>query len=159
MLLDTDYSDIKDKVTVKHTIYTGPIDKFYDYQFGALPYRSLRFKEETYNVRKYQPYVQVNYPNSEEYTRIVEMKHLTSGIKTKTTIVKEYPQEHTPDNEPYYPIPCDKSKELYLKYKELADKESNVTFIGRLATYKYYNMDQIVALSLQEADRLKEVIP
>jgi UDP-galactopyranose mutase len=159
VLLNTDYFDIKDTIKTKHTIYSGPIDKYYNYIYGVLPYRSLRFKEETYRVKKYQPYVQVNYPNTEEYTRIVEMKHLTSGIKSKTVILKEYPQKHTPNNEPYHPILTDDNISTYNCYKELSNNDSSVTFIGRLATFIPISMDEAVELALDEFDKLKELNP
>lgn len=149
-----------------HMIYTGPIDAFYEFRFGKLPYRSLRFEHESFSKNElknyenisgkagfYQPAMQVNYPNEYDYTRIVEVKHATGQICENSTIVKEYPEDFGPGKEPYYPVPNSTSKELYHKYKALADKESHVSFAGRLATYKYYNMDQVVGMALSEFEK------
>ena len=149
-----------------HMIYTGPIDAFYEFRFGQLPYRSLRFEHESFSKNElknyenisgkagfYQPAMQVNYPNEYDYTRIVEVKHATGQICENSTIVKEYPEDFGPGKEPYYPVPNSTSKELYHKYKALADEESHVSFVGRLATYKYYNMDQVVGMALSEFEK------
>jgi UDP-galactopyranose mutase len=102
----------------------------------------------------YQPAVQVNYPNDHEFTRIVETKHVTGQKLPVTTIVREYPQDFGPGNEPYDPIPATDAKAIYQKYPDLASKQEKVSFIGRLATYRYYNMDQVVGMALAEFDRL-----
>ena len=127
------------------TIFTGPVDEFFDYRFGPLPYRSLEFKHETHDIETYQAAAVVNYPNEQAYTRVTEFKYLTGQTAPRTSIVFEYPQE---DGDPYYPIPRPENAAMYAKYKELADRTSRVHFVGRLASYKYYNMDQVVAQAL-----------
>lgn len=133
-------------------IHTGPIDEFFDYKFGKLPYRSLRFEFETHNKEYFQEVGTVNYPNDHDYTRITEFKHITGQKHPKTTIVKEYPQDYDEDVEgkeiPYYPIPKHENLKIYEKYKELSKSFSNVIFVGRLAEYKYYNMDLVVKRAL-----------
>jgi UDP-galactopyranose mutase len=152
--LNTDYRDARAQIEFKHLIYTGPIDEYYDHCFGHLPYRSLRFEPETLAKEYFQPAMQVNYPNDHEYTRIVEIKHATGQKLAATTIVREYPQNFGPGHEPYYPIPASSAKALYAKYAARADLERNVSFVGRLATYRYYNMDQVAGMALAEFDRL-----
>jgi len=105
----------------------------------------------------FQPAMQVNYPNDHDFTRIVEIKHATGQQTPNTTIVREYPEDFGPGKEPYYPVPTDASKALYQQYKALADAERDVTFIGRLATYRYYNMDQVVGMALRAAERLESL--
>lgn len=156
ILLQTDYREILPYVQFKHLIYTGPIDEFYDNCFGALPYRSLRFEEETLPMEFYQPAMQVNYPNDFDFTRIVEIKHATGQKLPVTTIVREYPEDYSPGKEPYYPVPAKESHELYQRYAALASREKNTSFLGRLATYQYLNMDQVVKLAIVEAGRLLE---
>lgn len=155
--LGTDFRDVRKQVQFKHLIFTGPVDEYFDHCLGRLPYRSLRFEHETLHQEFYQPVVQVNYPNDHDYTRIVEIKHATGQKIPLTTIVREYPQEHGAGREPYYPIPAPDSRALYQRYAELSAMEKNVSFVGRLATYKYYNMDQVVAAALTEFDRLKDL--
>ena len=153
--LNTDFREACAQAQFKHLIYTGPIDEYYDHCFGHLPYRSLRFEPETLTQEFFQPAMQVNYPNEQEFTRIVEIKHATGQKLSSTTIVREYPQDFGPGREPYYPIPAPDAKALYSKYAGRAALEKNVTFVGRLATYRYYNMDQIVGMALAEFDRLR----
>jgi len=153
--LNTDFREACTQVQFKHLIYTGPIDEYYDHCFGRLPYRSLRFEPETLPQEFFQPVMQVNYPNEQDFTRIVEIKHATGQQLPSTTIVREYPQDFGPGREPYYPIPAPDARALYLKYAERAALEKDVTFVGRLATYRYYNMDQIVGMALAEFDRLR----
>lgn len=168
IMLKTDYREVLPHVQPGHMIYTGPIDEFYDSCFGSLPYRSLRFEKESFTPDQliaresiagkpgfWQQAMQVNYPNEEEFTRIVEVKHATGQLCANTTIVREYPDDFGPGKEAYYPIPAPDAAELYKKYKELADVEKNVSFIGRLATYRYYNMDQIVGMALAEVDKME----
>lgn len=152
--LDTDWRDLKG-VTWDHLIYTGPIDSYFDCCYGPLPYRSLRFEKETLDQEAYQPAVQVNYPNDHAFTRIVEIKHVTGQILPRTTIVREFPQDYTSGREPYYPVPNPAAKQLYEKYEALAKSMPNVTFLGRLANYRYYNMDQVVALALALVEKWK----
>jgi UDP-galactopyranose mutase len=127
-------------------IYTGPVDAFFDYRFGPLPYRSLEFKFETIDTEKFQSVGTVNEPNeSVPYTRTTEFKHLTGQRARKTTIVREFPRA---DGDPYYPIPRPENAALYARYEALARATDGVHFVGRLATYKYYNMDQCVGQAL-----------
>lgn len=131
-------------------IYTGPIDYFFDYKFGQLPYRSLNFVFEQFNQEKVQEVGTVNYPNDYNFTRITEFKHLTNQSSDKTTTVKEFSQEYIPgENIPYYPIKNENNLELYRLYKEEARKYDNLIFIGRLAEYQYYDMDMVVAKALR----------
>lgn len=152
--LNTDYREVVKDVAYGHMIYTGPVDEYYDCCYGALPYRSLRFEPETVEKEFFQPVMQVNYPNEEAFTRIVEIKHATGQKLAVTTIVREYPQDYGPGREAYYPIPAPDARALYEKYQARAEKEKGVSFVGRLATYRYYNMDQIVAMALQEFEKL-----
>ncbi len=145
IMLNTDYREIQGVIPYREMIYTGPIDQFFDYRYGKLPYRSLEFKHETLNTLVHQTAPVVNYPNEHLYTRVTEFKYLTGQEHNKTSIVYEYPRE---SGDPYYPVPRPENAELYKKYKELADATPGVDFVGRLATYKYYNMDQVVAQAL-----------
>ena len=145
IMLNTDYREIIDSIEFGAMIYTGPVDAYFDYRFGKLPYRSIDFKFETHDVETYQPTGTVNYPNEQLYTRITEFKYLTGQKHAKTSLVYEY---STADGDPYYPIPRPENAALYKQYQALADATPNVHFTGRLATYKYYNMDQVVAQSL-----------
>ena len=144
ILLNTDYRDVRDMIPYEEMIYTGPVDEFFDFQFGKLPYRCLEFKHETLNTPQHQPVAVVNYPNDYAFTRITEFKHLTGQDHPKTSIVYEFPQA---EGDPYYPIPRRENAELYRQYQTLAE-EAGIHFVGRLATYKYYNMDQVVAQAL-----------
>ena len=155
--LNTDFRDARDQVQYDHLIFTGPIDEYYDHCFGHLPYRSLRFEPETLSQEYFQPAMQVNYPNDYDFTRIVEIKHATGQKLPATTIVREYPENYRPGREPYYPIPAPDAKALYQKYADRAASETKVSFVGRLATYRYYNMDQIVGTALTEFDKLKKM--
>ncbi|GAC1446243.1 MAG: UDP-galactopyranose mutase [Pyrinomonadaceae bacterium] len=145
VMLNTDYREIERIIPFKEMIYTGPVDAFFDYAYGKLPYRSLEFKHETHDCEIFQPAPVINYPNEQAYTRITEFKYLTGQEHKKTSIVYEFPQA---EGDPYYPVPRKENGEIYAKYKMLADETSGVHFVGRLATYKYYNMDQIVAQAL-----------
>ena len=148
IMLQTDYRSILDSVKFDKLIYTGPIDDFFNYKFGKLPYRSLRFEHQTFHKEYYQGSQQVNYPNEYDYTRVVEWKHATGQESNVTTITREYSCLAEGDMEKYYPIPKEDNHELYRKYKAEADKLDKVFFCGRLADYKYYNMDQVVARAL-----------
>ncbi len=165
--LKTDYREVLPHVTFDHMVYSGAIDEFFDFRHGRLPYRSLRFEQESFTAEQlagreqiagrkgfWQPAMQVNYPNDEEFTRIVEIKHATGQDCANTTIVREYPQDYTPGREAYYPIPAPDAAAIYRRYKEEADARKNVSFIGRLATYRYYNMDQVTGMALKEAEKL-----
>jgi UDP-galactopyranose mutase len=145
VLLNTDYREVKEMVPFRNIIYTGPVDEFFDYRFGKLPYRCLEFKHETHNIPVFQPVAVVNYPNDYAFTRVTEFKHLTGQEHAKTSIVYEFPQA---EGDPYYPIPRAENAEVYKKYHALAESTEGVHFVGRLATYRYYNMDQVVAQAL-----------
>ncbi len=153
LLLNADYRDVKNFIPHRELIYTGPVDEFFDYRFGKLPYRCLEFKHETLNQRQFQPVAVVNYPNDNAFTRITEFKHLTGQENEKTSIVYEYP---CAEGDPYYPIPRQENTEIYKQYQRLAES-SGVHFAGRLATYRYYNMDQVVAQALTIYARLLNV--
>ncbi|GAA4377042.1 UDP-galactopyranose mutase [Hymenobacter koreensis] len=153
VMLNTDYHEIVNMIPFKEMIFTGPVDEYFDYKFGKLPYRSLEFKHETLNKEQHLEAPVVNYPNEHLYTRITEFKALTGQTHPKTSIVYEYPKA---EGDPYYPIPRLENAELYNKYKKLADETPNVHFVGRLATYKYYNMDQVVAQALTLYKKLTE---
>lgn len=153
LILNTDYHDIlHEKILYKQIIYTGAIDEFFNYCYGKLPYRSLKFNHKTLDVSQYQPVAVVNYPSEKiPYTRVTEFKHLTGQNHPKTSIVYEYP---CAEGDPFYPIPRSENAELYQKYKALAQATHGVHFVGRLATYQYYNMDQVVAQALQTYRKL-----
>jgi UDP-galactopyranose mutase len=129
--LGRDYREVAKRIAYKELIYTGPIDEFFNYQFGKLPYRSLRFRHETADQAVYQPAAVINYPNEHAWTRITEFKYLTGQTAPKTSIVYEYPQA---EGDPYYPIPRAANQELYMRYKALADSTPGTHFVGRLAT-------------------------
>ncbi|MHA3771953.1 UDP-galactopyranose mutase [Verrucomicrobiota bacterium sgz303538] len=156
--LNTDFREARTQLRYKHLIFTGPIDEYYDHRFGPLPYRSLRFEPETLQQEFFQPAMQVNYPNDHDFTRIVEIKHATGQQHPATTIIREYPQDYYPGTEPYYPIPAPDSRALYDRYAVLAEQEKNVSFVGRLATYRYYNMDQVVGMALAEFEQLRKPV-
>jgi UDP-galactopyranose mutase len=149
--LETDDRDVISQEDWEHIVYTGPIDAWFGGQFGPLPYRSLQFRHEHLsNVTRFQPVGTVNYPNDYEYTRITEFKHLTGQAHSGTSIVREYP---CAEGDPYYPIPRPENERLYQRYKELAEGVADVTFVGRLAQYRYYNMDQVVAAALTAVEK------
>jgi UDP-galactopyranose mutase len=153
IMLNTDYRDLKDVIPYKKLIFTGPVDEYFDYCYGKLPYRSLNFVHKTYDVRQFQQVAVVNYPNDHEYTRITEYKYLTGQSNEKTSVTYEFPCW---DGDPYYPVPKPENAELYQKYKNLADETPDVHFVGRLATYRYYNMDQVVAQALATYNKLSQ---
>lgn len=145
LALGCDFREAVKHFSYREIIYTGPIDEFFQFRFGKLPYRSLRFRHETFNREYLQPVAVVNYPNDHAYTRITEFKYLTGQIHPRTSVVYEYPAS---DGDPYYPVPTGDNATLYKRYAELAAATKKVHFVGRLATYKYYNMDQVVAQAL-----------
>ena len=151
ILLNCDYREIEKDIQFGEMIYTGPVDTYFDYCYGKLPYRSLEFKHETHDMPVYQSAPVVNYPNEQLYTRVTEFKYLTGQEHAKTSIVYEFPKSQ---GDAYYPVPRKENAELYARYKKLADTTPNVHFVGRLATYKYYNMDQIVAQALTAYGKL-----
>ncbi|HEY9465586.1 MAG TPA: UDP-galactopyranose mutase [Vicinamibacterales bacterium] len=145
ILLNADYREVKRAIPHSEVIFTGPVDEFFDYRFGRLPYRSLDFKFETVNTPVAQQGPVINYPNENAYTRVTEFKYLTGQEHPKTTLVYEFAKG---EGDPYYPVPQPQNAALYRKYQELAEATSGVHFLGRLGTYKYYNMDQVVAQAL-----------
>ncbi|MFZ0593399.1 MAG: UDP-galactopyranose mutase [Bryobacteraceae bacterium] len=150
--LGVDFETARHRVQSNYTVYTGPIDAYFGYCYGKLPYRSLHFEHEHLaGVAQYQAVGTVNYPNRHAYTRITEFKHLTAQQSSGTSIVREYPRA---EGDPYYPIPRPDNEELYQRYKALADAEPNTLFVGRLAQYRYYNMDQVVAAALKAVEPL-----
>ena len=151
IVLNTDYRDIAREMRYREMIYTGAVDAYFDHCFGPLPYRSLDFRFETHDTAVFQPAAVVNYPNDHAYTRITEFKYLTGQSHPKTTVVYEHPQD---GGDPYYPVPRPENAALYARYKALADALPNVRFVGRLATYRYYNMDQVVGQALAVFDHI-----
>jgi UDP-galactopyranose mutase len=156
VLLQTDYRELDGVLPYDELVYSGPIDEFFDLRYGKLPYRSLEFRFETRDVPVAQPAAVVNYPNEHPYTRVTEFKYLTGQEHPKTTLVYEIPQA---DGDPYYPVPKPENAELYKAYKALADETRGVHFVGRLATYRYYNMDQVVAQALAVHRRIATGAP
>ncbi len=166
--LGVDFQEARARWKHKHLVFTGAIDEYFGRRFGALPYRSLRFEPESFSAEHlrgreriagrpgfWQPAMQVNYPEADvPFTRIVEIKHATGQQVGATTIVREHPKDWTPDEEPFYPVPTPAARLAYQSYAQLAETEKNTSFIGRLATYRYYNMDQVTGMALAEADRL-----
>ena len=145
VMLNTDYQEIVNMISYREVIFTGPVDEYFDFIYGKLPYRSLDFQFQTLNEGQHQPVAVINYPNEYPYTRVTEFKHLTGQKHDKTTLVYEYP---VANGDPYYPIPRPENAQLYARYQALASQKRGVHFAGRLATYKYYNMDQVVAQAL-----------
>ncbi len=166
--LGVDLHEARTRWKFTHLVFTGAIDEYFGHRFGPLPYRSLRFEPESFTREQlipyetvsgkpgfWQPALQVNYPDADTpFTRIVEIKHATGQNIDATTIIREFPKDWTPGNEPFYPIPAPDARAAYQRYAELAAAESHTSFIGRLATYRYYNMDQVTAMALTEADKL-----
>jgi UDP-galactopyranose mutase len=154
--LSVEFESIRHRVSAGNIFYSGPIDAYFDFCYGKLPYRSLSFQHEHLpGVEQYQPVGTVNYPNEFEHTRITEFKHLTGQKHPGTSIVREFPEAI---GDPYYPVPTAENQVLYQKYKKLADAELKTFFIGRLAEYRYYNMDQVVAAALLLCGRCLESI-
>jgi len=146
LMLNTDFRDVQDEFDYRHLIYCGPVDEYFGQRFGPLPYRSLRFEHRTLKRASFQPAAVVNHPSRDvPYTRITEYKHLTGQTHPYTSISYEFP---TTDGDPYYPVPRPENAALYARYAELAKAERNTSFVGRLATYRYYNMDQVVGQAL-----------
>ncbi|HUQ04115.1 MAG TPA: UDP-galactopyranose mutase [Kofleriaceae bacterium] len=148
VMLNTDYREIAGEFAHTGVIYSGPVDAYFDHRYGPLPYRSLEFRHETLATPRFQSVATVNYPNDHEFTRITEFKHLTGQEHPRTSIVREIPRA---EGDPYYPIPRPENAALYERYHQLAAAEESrgVHFVGRLATYRYYNMDQVVAQALK----------
>ncbi|MFN8924508.1 MAG: UDP-galactopyranose mutase, partial [Rhodospirillales bacterium] len=153
VLLQADFREIRETIPFRRMVFTGPVDAFYGYRFGRLPYRSLRFRHVTLDKEWHQPVAVVNHPMDEAYTRVTEYKHLTGQHHRKTTLTYEYPSA---TGDPYYPIPRPENAALYKRYEALADAERDVWFVGRLATYRYDNMDQVVGQALATFARIDE---
>jgi UDP-galactopyranose mutase len=149
--VNVDYRDLMREVKYGELVYTGPVDEFFEMRYGKLPYRSLEFRHETHNTEFFQAAPVVNYPNENAYTRITEFKYLTGQQHPKTAVVYEYPRA---EGDPYYPVPRPENAVLYKQYQTLAEATPNVHFVGRLATYRYYNMDQVVAQALTTVAKL-----
>ncbi len=152
----TDYAQIAGTVRFRRLVWTGPVDEFFDWRFGKLPYRSLRFRHETLKGERFQPVGTVNYPQDQDYTRISEYKHMTGQEHPCTSVTYEYP---TAEGDPYYPVPRPENQALYKRYEALADAERDTWFVGRLATYRYLNMDQVVGQALGAFRRIEEEVP
>jgi UDP-galactopyranose mutase len=156
VLLDTDFAQVRDSIGFEQLIYCGPIDEYFDFSLGRLPYRCLRFQHETLPQEQLQSVAVVNFPDqSVPYTRITEYKHLTGQEHPHTSITYEFP---CAEGDPYYPIPRAENAELYQRYKALAEQTPGVTFLGRLGTYKYYNMDQVVGQALALYQRIEQSV-
>jgi UDP-galactopyranose mutase len=151
VLVGVDYEDVRRRVDYDELVFTGRIDEYFDERFGTLPYRSLEFRFETMDRETSQGYPVINYPNEHDFTRITEFKYLTGQQHPKTSVVYEYPRA---EGDPYYPVPTPENAERYRRYKALAEATPGVHFVGRLATYRYYNMDQVVAQALAAARRI-----
>jgi UDP-galactopyranose mutase len=151
IVLNADHREAEQFLRFRETIYTGPIDEYFEFALGKLPYRSLRFRHETHAVRRFQDAPVVNYPNENPYTRVTEFKWLTGQEHERTSVVYEYP---TDEGDPYYPVPRPENQALYRRYEQLAARTPGVHFAGRLGTYRYYNMDQVVGQALALARRL-----
>jgi UDP-galactopyranose mutase len=152
-----DYAEVRDSIPHKRVIWSGPVDEYFGFRYGKLPYRSLRFEHRTLDQAEFQPVGTVNYPAEDvPYTRISEYKHLTGQQHAKTSITAEYPSA---EGDPYYPIPRPENQALYKRYEALADATRDVWFVGRLATYRYYNMDQIVGQALATFQKIDASLP
>jgi UDP-galactopyranose mutase len=151
--LETEFREVTKIKPRQGVVFTGPIDEFFGYRLGRLPYRSLRFEHVTMDQEWRQAVAVVNYPQTETYTRVTEYKHLTGQTHPKTSLTYEFPSE---DGDPYYPIPRQQNSLLFKQYEQLTTKLSKVWFIGRLATYRYYNMDQVVGQALATFRRLND---
>jgi UDP-galactopyranose mutase len=152
VMLNTDYREIVELIPYRHMVYTGPIDAFFNFKHGKLPYRSLEFQHVNLPQEQFQPVGTVNFPNDYAYTRVSEFKHITGQKHASTSLVYEYPRA---EGDPYYPVPRPENAALYKLYEDEAEAMENVTFVGRLATYKYYNMDQVVGQSLAAFKRIQ----
>ncbi len=153
LMLNTDFESVRGMIPAARTIYTGPIDAYFGYRHGRLPYRSLDFHFETLPLERAQAAATINYPNEHPYTRVTEFKQLTGQRHHATSLVYEYPRS---EGDPYYPIPRPENKATYERYRAMAAGRPEVVFAGRLATYRYYNMDQVVAQALATYRKLQE---
>jgi UDP-galactopyranose mutase len=153
LLLDCPFEDVRTLIRPRRaTVYTGPIDDYFGHYFGKLPYRSLEFRFEEHRAGYVQPCVQINYPNDYDYTRSVEIKHVTGQVHSHTVVSYETPRA---EGEPFYPIPRAENRSLYERYRQLAERERGVYFCGRLAQYRYFNTDEVIAEALACFERIK----
>mgnify|MGYP003575332895 CR=1 FL=1 len=154
LMLGTDWRDVRDEIAAGHIVFTGPIDEYFGFRYGKLPYRSLRFEHKVVETEWHQPVAVVNYPDPDvAWTRVTEYKHLTGQTHVRTSLTYEYPSA---EGDPYYPIPRPENQALYKRYERVADATAGVTFVGRLATYRYYNMDQVVGQALPTFRRMAQ---
>ncbi len=151
VILGADWHNVEDEIDYKHLIYTGPIDRYFNYKFGKLPYRSIEFKFKLHKKEYYQPVASIKYSNDYDFTRRIEFKYITGQMHPYTVTSEEYPKS---EGDPFYPIPAEDALLLYDKYRKEAEKLKDVRFVGRLATYRYFNMDQVVASALNEFQKL-----
>jgi len=156
VMLQTDFREIRGLVPYRHLIFTGPIDEYFDFRLGRLPYRSLQFEHVTVDKEWHQPVGVVNYPQDKPYTRVTEYKHLTGQQHGRTSLTYEYPSA---EGDPYYPVPRPENAALFKQYEALAAQVPAVWFVGRLATYRYYNMDQVVGQALATFSRIEKTVP
>ena len=154
VMLQTDYREVREVIPYRRLIYSGPIDEFFDFRLGKLPYRSLRFEHVTLDTPRFQPVAVVNYPQTEAFTRITEYKHMTGQQHPQTSLTYEYP---TDDGDPYYPVPRADNEVLYKRYEALAAQQTDAIFVGRLATYRYYNMDQVIGQALAAFNHIQKM--
>jgi len=155
VMLNRRFDEVREMIPHRRVIFTGPVDEYFGFRFGRLPYRSLQFEHVTLDKPWHQPVGVVNYPQTEEYTRITEYKHLTGQEHPKTSLTYE---RSSAEGEPYYPVPRPENAALYRQYEALADAEPNTWFVGRLATYRYYNMDQVVGQALATFRRIEAAV-
>ncbi|MDQ6611963.1 MAG: UDP-galactopyranose mutase, partial [Gemmatimonadota bacterium] len=157
LALGVDFADLKHERLASRIIYSGPVDEYFGYRYGKLPYRSLRFEHVTVQQAQFQPVAVVNFPAEDvAYTRITEYKHLTGQQHASTSLTYEYPCD---TGDPYYPVPNAANHKMYSQYQALAEHSPGVTFVGRLGTYRYYNMDQVVGQALTAYTRLTSDAP
>ncbi|MGX5830048.1 UDP-galactopyranose mutase [Mesorhizobium sp. 43Arga] len=154
VMLQADYREVREAIAYRRLIYTGPIDEFFDFRLGKLPYRSLRFEHVTHDTPRFQPVAVVNYPQTKAFTRITEYKHMTGQQHPQTSLTYEYPTDH---GDPYYPVPTAENEVLYKRYEALAAQQADAIFVGRLATYRYYNMDQVIGQALAAFNRIQKM--
>jgi UDP-galactopyranose mutase len=154
--LSTEFSQVRDTLPARRTIFTGPIDEYYDHRFGKLPYRSLKFQHVTLDQERHQPVAVVNYPQDRAYTRITEYKYLTGQEHPKTSLTYEFPCD---EGDPYYPIPRAQNEQLFKMYQGLSQGATDLWFAGRLGSYRYYNMDQVVGQALATFDKIHAAVP
>jgi UDP-galactopyranose mutase len=156
IMLEADFQEVRNSVRFRRTVFTGPVDEYFDYRYGRLPYRSLRFQHVTLDKRWHQSVAVVNYPQTHDYTRVTEYKYLTGQQHPKTSITYEFPCD---GGDPYYPVPRPENAALFKRYENLTLRTRDVWFVGRLATYRYYNMDQVVAQALSTFKRIEQTLP